>query len=210
MTERSEIIAHRLYQATGVHPTARIVDVIEDLIATETGEQRVIGHGDGQEHTIADVNAGRIDDMIAPRLQPLLTEIASLRQRAETAEQERDAKETGLKCLRCLLDEMEYQRDALQRDLDTLRGAAAADDERLQQAATRVGVLYVGCDTPDALAEAVVMARRDLDTLKTQLAALADAFEQDANGDSQGTPYEQTMRYATGRVRALLAGETPK
>lgn len=31
-------------------------------------EQRVLGHGEGQEHAIADVNAGRIDDLIAPRL----------------------------------------------------------------------------------------------------------------------------------------------
>ena len=31
--------------------------------------QRVVGHGEGQEHTIADVNAGRIDDLIAPRLR---------------------------------------------------------------------------------------------------------------------------------------------
>lgn len=34
-------------------------------------EQRSIGHGEGQEHTIADVNAGRIDDLIAPRLAEL-------------------------------------------------------------------------------------------------------------------------------------------
>jgi len=31
-------------------------------------EQRVIGHGEGQEHTIADVNAGRVDDLIQQRL----------------------------------------------------------------------------------------------------------------------------------------------
>lgn len=32
-------------------------------------EQRRIGHGEGQEQTIADVNAGRIDDLIRPRLE---------------------------------------------------------------------------------------------------------------------------------------------
>lgn len=36
--------------------------------AAEALEQRLIGHGEGQEHTIADVNAGRVDDLIAPRL----------------------------------------------------------------------------------------------------------------------------------------------
>lgn len=34
----------------------------------ELAEQRVLGHGEGQEHAIADVNAGRVDDLIAPRL----------------------------------------------------------------------------------------------------------------------------------------------
>ena len=32
-------------------------------------DQRVIGHGEGQEQTIEDVNAGRIDDLIQPRLR---------------------------------------------------------------------------------------------------------------------------------------------
>lgn len=35
----------------------------------ELVEQRVIGHGEGQEHAIADVNAGLVDDKIAPRLE---------------------------------------------------------------------------------------------------------------------------------------------
>ena len=31
-------------------------------------EQRTIGHGEGQAHAIADVNAGRVDDLIRARL----------------------------------------------------------------------------------------------------------------------------------------------
>lgn len=31
-------------------------------------EQRLIGHAEGQMHTIADVNACKLDDLIAPRL----------------------------------------------------------------------------------------------------------------------------------------------
>lgn len=46
----------------------------------ELAEQRLIGHGEGQEHTIADVNAGRIDDLIAPRLAAKDAEIAALKQ----------------------------------------------------------------------------------------------------------------------------------
>jgi len=42
---------------------ALLVALNEALIS-----QRVIGHGEGQEHAIADVNAGRVDDLIAPRL----------------------------------------------------------------------------------------------------------------------------------------------
>lgn len=40
-----------------------------EALEAQLVEQRSIGHGEGQEHTIADVNAGRIDDLIAPRLQ---------------------------------------------------------------------------------------------------------------------------------------------
>jgi hypothetical protein len=46
----------------------------EDRAVTAPQEPELVdalvrGHGDGQEHTIADVNAGRIDDLIAPRLE---------------------------------------------------------------------------------------------------------------------------------------------
>lgn len=34
-----------------------------------------------------------------------------------------------------------------------LRGAIAADEERLRHAAEKAGVLYVGCDTADAMAD---------------------------------------------------------
>jgi hypothetical protein len=38
----------------------------------EIAEARVLGYGDGQEQAIADVNAGRVDDLIAPRLAAAL------------------------------------------------------------------------------------------------------------------------------------------
>ena len=41
-------------------------------------DQRSIGYGEGQRDAIADVNAGRIDDLIAPRLQELQVRLASL------------------------------------------------------------------------------------------------------------------------------------
>ena len=45
---------------------------------------RVHAHGQGQEHTIADVIAGRIDDLIAPRLERQRVAIeTALRERIE-------------------------------------------------------------------------------------------------------------------------------
>ena len=41
-------------------------------------EQRCIGHGEGQRDALADVNAGRVDDLIQPRLKPLLDRIKEL------------------------------------------------------------------------------------------------------------------------------------
>ena len=34
-------------------------------------DQRCLGHGEGQEHALADVNAGLVDDLIQPRLAAL-------------------------------------------------------------------------------------------------------------------------------------------
>lgn len=55
---------------------------IERLTETQI-EQRVIGHGEGQRDTLADVNAGRVDDLIEPRLHPLREEIDRLQQENE-------------------------------------------------------------------------------------------------------------------------------
>ena len=51
-------------------------------------EQRVIGHGEGQQHAIADVNAGRVDDLIAPRLLKAEADLAAERHRADALERE--------------------------------------------------------------------------------------------------------------------------
>ena len=51
-------------------------------------EQRTIGHGEGQEHAIADVNAGRVDDLIRPRLDRAEADLESLRTRLRGLEQQ--------------------------------------------------------------------------------------------------------------------------
>ena len=42
-------------------------------------DEHATAHGLGQEHAVADVNAGLVDDLIAPRLEKLLAETAALR-----------------------------------------------------------------------------------------------------------------------------------
>jgi hypothetical protein len=51
--------------------TLHLAEVQQEKKYTEADliESMCKGHGDGQEHTIAQVNAGEVDDMIAPRLQ---------------------------------------------------------------------------------------------------------------------------------------------
>lgn len=41
----------------------------EQCLQEQLLEQRRIGHAEGQQHAVDDVNAGRIDDLIVPRLQ---------------------------------------------------------------------------------------------------------------------------------------------
>lgn len=62
-----EQIMHRHHAASG---TAVFLDpvILRALLEPALIEQRVLGHGDGQTHAIADVNAGLIDDLIRPRL----------------------------------------------------------------------------------------------------------------------------------------------
>lgn len=67
------------------------------LAAAEWNAEQLVdaqskGHGDGQRDALADVNAGRVDDLIMPRLSPLLkdldnrvNEILKLREELEWA-----------------------------------------------------------------------------------------------------------------------------
>ena len=59
-------------------------------------------------------------------------------------------------------------------EIDHLRGAIAAQDDRARQAGEACGVPYElhGCGWPDAVAEEVQVLRADIASLKRQLAAL--------------------------------------
>lgn len=71
---KDTIVAHeesQLSMGRNTHDLAMKLRSMEATIARleeECLQQRVIGHGDGQQHAIDDVNAGRVDDLIAPRL----------------------------------------------------------------------------------------------------------------------------------------------
>jgi len=66
-----------------------------------------------------------------------------------------------------------YTRDEMmqaRRRITDLEGAARADEERLRAAAERAGITYVGCDTPDALAERIA----ELEAALTSETAIVD------------------------------------
>ncbi len=47
------------------------------------------------------------------------------------------------------------------------KGAMEADERRLIDAACKASILYVGCDTPDMLADTILELRADIDALAT-------------------------------------------
>jgi hypothetical protein len=77
----AEDVDNKLCFVADVYPRRELIDsalTTYARLAVEANEvqhqealvdQRVIGHGEGQEHAIADVNAGLIDDLIQPRLR---------------------------------------------------------------------------------------------------------------------------------------------
>jgi hypothetical protein len=72
----AEVSAFTWNGASGRKFDSRVQEFAERIAAFAQAE----GHGDGQRHTIEDVNAGRVDDLIRPRLDAA---------RAEGAAQER-------------------------------------------------------------------------------------------------------------------------
>lgn len=68
---------------------------------------------------------------------------------------------------------VEFQRDDLtrklterDREIEGLRRTADNDDARLREAASRAGITYWGCDTPDALADEVSRLRTEVERLR--------------------------------------------
>ena len=67
-------------------------------------------------------------------------------------------------------------------DLESLRGAAIADEQRLLAAATRAGVGWFGCDAADHLADRVVELRQQVERLRTWIRNVREREFENAMG----------------------------
>lgn len=67
-----------------------------------------------------------------------------------------------------LIEGLRAELDAARAEINQLHLAAAADMSRLLEAATKAGILYTGCDTPDTLADAVLAARARIAELEAE------------------------------------------
>lgn len=59
--------------------------------------------------------------------------------------------------------------DEAQKEIELLKGAMRADDERLSQAAKKADILDCGCDTPDIMADEILSGKQRISTLEALL-----------------------------------------
>ncbi len=60
------------------------------------------------------------------------------------------------KHLQSIMEKIGPDGDKMYEQIELLKGAARADEERLIKAAEKAGMVYMGCDTPDWLAERIL------------------------------------------------------
>lgn len=134
-----------------LHHCGECVDALRAALARET-ERAEKAERERDIH-LRDAAAVREERDVARRWnQHYLAQINELEPRARAAESERDS--------------LRSQLDALGNDLTLTRGAMAADDARLREAAIRVWGEHVrGCDTPDEMADLIRELRRQLAAL---------------------------------------------
>lgn len=183
----------------GRNPTPRF-DNLEHNITEALIEQRCIGHGEGQEHTIADVNAGLIDDLIQPRLKALKDQLVTVTAERDTAQLEavRDAAET----YKIVVGE----RDKALNERDTAQADSAHYYKRLCEVA-RILETRPGQTSTERAIEVIrqlAAARRDEAALRGLLERMCDAWCSQA---AMGVDRDDPLLVA---VRAALRGsETP-
>lgn len=77
-------------------------------------DMRAKGHGDGQMHAIADVNAGLVDDLIRPRLEAAEATCTALRQELAAAQ-------ASVEELTALTQDLVDEKSALRAQLAALQ-----------------------------------------------------------------------------------------
>lgn len=96
-----------------------------------------------------------------------------------------------------------FENAALRAELETVKGAMRADDERLVAAALKAGIAPGGCDTPDDLADEICALREELKTTQKELAGSTaksgDSFQSELIGGG-------VERHAAASLTNVLAG----
>jgi hypothetical protein len=66
------------------------------------------------------------------------------------------------KHLQSIMEKIGPDGDKMYQQIELLKGAARADEERLIKAVAKAGIVYMGCDTPDWLAERILEREREV------------------------------------------------
>lgn len=98
-----------------------------------------------------------------------------LAQRDETIRQLQDAFARCQEVQQATAETWRIEHDHMAEQIRLLRGAMAADDERLRRAAEQAGILYVSCDTAEALAEQIARLSAQVAELEAERAAEREA-----------------------------------
>jgi hypothetical protein len=103
-------------------------------------------------------------------------------------------------------DEVAAACDAIRLadELDKYREAIAIDADRLRVVADRAGITYVGCDTPDALADELDEARKEVDRLEYRVRALING-EQEVENEKKIARLQEQERNSASAILKLEA-----
>lgn len=92
-------------------------------------------------------------------------------------------------------DQLRRELDEAETEIERLRGAMGADDQRLRAAAERVGLAF-GCDSADAMAD-------EIETLRVELQTVTDCLD-DILYDPQFHPRDEYGHEIRGNDLYLL------
>ena len=104
--------------------------------------------------------------------------------RDETIRQLQDAFARCQEVQQATAETWRIEHDQMAEQIRLLRGAMAADDERLRRAAEQAGILYVSCDTAEALAEQIARLSAEVEEQRSfEILMIKDATRLEAARD---------------------------